>query len=197
MITYEEALSNGIEVVEICATKFWTSNREAYLKFGFDQNDMVGYLNVHILVSRYLKYAEERPDFYAGIANYRASLYTSCWKACLAHYRQLCAKKREAAFRPGAIVYLDQPVSDSSPDTPTVENDLMFTQHESMDDFIKRTADNLFEKHGCLTSRIFLLLTSKGVTVRYLQHLMPDSQPNRLTDIMGIIRLHLNHTGQH
>ncbi len=194
MITYEQALKDGMEVVNICATKFWMSNREPYLKFSFDLEDMIGYLNVHILVRRYLAYAEERPDFYASIANYRASLYTSCWKACLAHFRQLCAKKREAAFRPGAMVYLDQPISEDSADTPTVENDLLFMPHESMDDYIKRTADALLEQHGCLTSRVFVLMTSKGTTLRYLQHLMPESQADRLALIMKTIKEHLRNS---
>jgi len=193
MITYEEALSNGMEVVNICATKFWTSNRESYLKFGFDQEDMVGYLNVHILVRRYLQYAEDRPDFYATIENYRASLYVACWKACLAHFRQLNAKKREAAFRPGAMVYLDQPIGDDSSDTPTVENNLLFSVNESMDDYVKRTADTLFDQHGCLTSRVFILMTSKGTTLRYLQHLVPEPR-DRLQAIMSTIKEHLRNS---
>lgn len=191
MIEYKDALENGMEVVSICATKFWTSNRENYLKFSYDLEDLVSYLNVTILVRRYLHYVEEKPDFYDKMENYRASLYTSCWKACLAHFRQLCAKKREAAFRPGALVYLDQPIGDDLTDTPTVENELVHQQYESMDDFVKRTADSLFESYGCLTSRIFVLLTSKSVSTRYLQHLLPDGNSGRLSEIMVNIRTHL------
>lgn len=190
MITVDEAVKEGMEVVKICAQKFWTSNREAYLKFSHDDCDMVGYLNLTILVKRYLPTVEKRPDFYATIENFKASLYTSCWKACLAHYRLVKAQKRRDAFRPGALVYLNQPIEGGEESSlPVIENEMSEAPVESMDDFVKNTADTLLEEHGCLASRMFLLMAAKGTP----QSTLPSSFPrtikgDRLAELSAIIK---------
>lgn len=142
-----------------------------YTLFGFEQKDLESYVNGTILVPRYLKMARETPDFYPSIDNFKSSLYVASWKACLAHYRRIKAKKRADSFREGAMVQILQ--EDRNGELPMFETEVLHKAGLSADTVIRIMADDLFRRGYDLAARLFLCCALRGYRRKDIERMFP------------------------
>ena len=114
-ITYDEAIKEGMEVVEFAAQKHYKTNRDVYGKAQIAKDDLVQHLLGEVLTKKYLVEIEGGFQWFAAeerdpwnIEGFRSSLYKSCWRACLAHHRKhIAAQKRSPGLRDGSVLNLD------------------------------------------------------------------------------------------
>lgn len=108
-ITYEMAVTLGLWITQKQGQNFYYSNQRKYQAAGFDEEDIVAHLRWYILTLRYLTTVEKNPSFYRDQASYRSSLWVSCRRACLAHFRKhIQSLKRGLALSEGAAIPLDK-----------------------------------------------------------------------------------------
>lgn len=185
MITEAEALDHGTEVVRLCVLRFFSTNERMYKAAGWDFEDLISYVTSEILVRRFLRSARDTPEYYPAIANYRSSLYRSCWRCCLAHARQFRAEKRRDAYRPGALVHIDQEGPDG--ELPQFETLVLGPEREDRSQ-VKRMADLILSTLGCQHARAFLFLLAgkPRATFRRLSQVDEDGLDDLLLDIRSL-----------
>lgn len=110
MISYDQALAEGMAIAEKSASVFFHKNRSDYTRLGFEAKDLEGYVYEEVLVRKYLPNIEKNPGFYKTLGQFKASFYTACRNSLLVHHQaNVKCKKRGDILRSG-VVELDAEV---------------------------------------------------------------------------------------
>lgn len=136
-MTYNEALSHGMEVIRIISSIFYNTNEDNYKTIGYDQKDVEQYLYSTVLINRFLTTIEHNPGYYKNRASYRSSLYTSCRRTLMAHYKM---HFRTQSRMVGNAVCLDEVSHDED---EFVRNEVPSIYGINMDDLLKKCSDAL------------------------------------------------------
>lgn len=198
MINYDEAVKEGMRVTGYVAADFFKKNTSVYQRLGLDVEDVVSYLYGTVLVKKYLKLVEEKPDFYPSIKNFTASLTTACKNSLFTmHQAQVGTQKRGDMLR-SEIIELNggKPGSSSSGgDSYQTEVELGVSNHKSYLMYIKEMADNC--KNIDVWRALLLVAYGKAMSKNELQQLMAYDtfEANRVWKaLQTYIKDNFNHT---
>jgi len=133
VMTAEQVLKVGMEVVQRACDWFMNTNRAHYAAVGFDDSDILGHLHENIFVKNFLPFFSKHPDYYLNgpvpgpdkpkalaawkRAHYsvirgtktaeeifKSSLFVSCRRCCFAHHRaNIRSQKRGDGLRYGMV----------------------------------------------------------------------------------------------
>lgn len=151
-LVYERALELGMWITHIVASQFYASNAAVYQRAAIDMEDLRGHLQYYILTARFLKTIEVKPGFYTE-DQYRRSLYTSCKRACFAHFRKhVRSLKRGLALKTGATIPIHE--------MQTGDEDGVFAQIAGG---MVEGEERFFDQVGnCLLDRVLIFLRYGG-----------------------------------